>query len=88
MDGAGLDAIVITASGLRHDIKDYGFMFRNDPAYAEERGGHGDGQGQRANTSTTLELAEPVRETLSRSPITRHARCSTASRSGKTPESS
>ncbi|WP_375409806.1 glycolate oxidase subunit GlcF [uncultured Methylobacterium sp.] len=36
MDGAGLDAIVITASGCGTTIKDYGFMFRDDPAYAEK----------------------------------------------------
>jgi len=36
MDGEGLDAIVITASGCGTTIKDYGFMFRDDPAYAEK----------------------------------------------------
>lgn len=36
MDGQGLDAIVITASGCGGTIKDYGHMFRNDPAYAEK----------------------------------------------------
>lgn len=36
IDGKGLDAIVITASGCGTSIKDYGFMFRNDPAYAEK----------------------------------------------------
>ncbi len=30
-----LDAIVITASGCGTTMKDYGFMLRNDPAYAE-----------------------------------------------------
>jgi glycolate oxidase iron-sulfur subunit len=30
----GLDAILITASGCGTTIKDYGFMFRDDPAYA------------------------------------------------------
>ncbi len=34
MDGAGLDAILVTASGCGTTIKDYGFMFREDPAYA------------------------------------------------------
>jgi glycolate oxidase iron-sulfur subunit len=33
---AGLDAIVITASGCGTKIKDYGFMLRGDPAYAEK----------------------------------------------------
>jgi len=32
----GLDAIVITASGCGTMIKDYGFLFRNDLAYAEK----------------------------------------------------
>jgi glycolate oxidase iron-sulfur subunit len=36
MDGAGLDAIIITASGCGNTIKDYGHMFRADPAYAEK----------------------------------------------------
>ena len=36
IDGAGLDAIVITASGCGTTIKDYGYMLRNDPAYAQK----------------------------------------------------
>jgi glycolate oxidase iron-sulfur subunit len=32
----GLDAIVVTASGCGTTIKDYGFMLRGDPAYAEK----------------------------------------------------
>ncbi|MCO5082835.1 MAG: glycolate oxidase subunit GlcF [Rhizobiaceae bacterium] len=32
----GLDAIIITASGCGTTIKDYGFMLRLDPAYAEK----------------------------------------------------
>jgi glycolate oxidase iron-sulfur subunit len=35
-DGAGLDAILVTASGCGTTIKDYGFMLRDDPAYAEK----------------------------------------------------
>jgi glycolate oxidase iron-sulfur subunit len=34
IDGAGLDSILITASGCGTTIKDYGFMLRNDSAYA------------------------------------------------------
>jgi glycolate oxidase iron-sulfur subunit len=34
IDGASLDAILITASGCGTTIKDYGYMLRNDPAYA------------------------------------------------------
>jgi glycolate oxidase iron-sulfur subunit len=33
IDGKGLDAILITASGCGTTIKDYGFMLRDDPAY-------------------------------------------------------
>ncbi len=33
-DGKGLDAILITASGCGTTVKDYGFMLRNDPAFA------------------------------------------------------
>jgi glycolate oxidase iron-sulfur subunit len=36
IDGGGLDAIVITASGCGTTVKDYGFMLRNDLAYAEK----------------------------------------------------
>ena len=35
MEGEGLDAILITASGCGTTIKDYGFMFRNDPEWAD-----------------------------------------------------
>ncbi len=33
---SGLDAIVINASGCGTTVKDYGFMLRDDPAYAEK----------------------------------------------------
>jgi glycolate oxidase iron-sulfur subunit len=36
IEGEGLDAILITASGCGTTVKDYGFMFRDDPAYAEK----------------------------------------------------
>lgn len=36
MDGKGLDAIIITTSGCGTAIKDYGYMFRDDPVYAEK----------------------------------------------------
>ncbi|RUM99112.1 glycolate oxidase iron-sulfur subunit [Pseudaminobacter arsenicus] len=35
IENGGLDAIIITASGCGTTIKDYGFMLRLDPAYAE-----------------------------------------------------
>jgi glycolate oxidase iron-sulfur subunit len=36
IEAQGLDAIVINASGCGTTVKDYGFMFRTDPAYAEK----------------------------------------------------
>lgn len=36
IEAGGLDAIVITTSGCGTTIKDYGFMLRNDPVYAEK----------------------------------------------------
>ncbi|GJD56725.1 glycolate oxidase subunit GlcF [Methylobacterium dankookense] len=36
IERGGLDAILVTASGCGTTIKDYGFMFRDDPAYAEK----------------------------------------------------
>ncbi len=35
VDNNGLDAILTTASGCGTTMKDYGFMLRNDPVYAE-----------------------------------------------------
>jgi len=35
-DEQGIAAIIVTASGCGTTIKDYGFMLRNDPAYAEK----------------------------------------------------
>jgi glycolate oxidase iron-sulfur subunit len=32
--GEGLDAVIVNASGCGTTVKDYGFMFRNDPAWA------------------------------------------------------
>ena len=34
IDGAGLDAIIVNASGCGTTLKDYGFMLREDPAWA------------------------------------------------------
>ena len=36
IEGGGLEAIVVTASGCGSTIKDYGYMLRDDPAYAEK----------------------------------------------------
>src|SRR6185503_7256632 len=36
IEGEGLDAIVITASGCGTMVKDYGFLLRTDPHYARK----------------------------------------------------
>ena len=36
IEGEGLDAILITVSGCGTTVKDYGFMFRTEPAYADK----------------------------------------------------
>jgi glycolate oxidase iron-sulfur subunit len=36
LETGGLDAVIINASGCGTTVKDYGFMFREDPAYAEK----------------------------------------------------
>jgi glycolate oxidase iron-sulfur subunit len=72
--GGGLDAIVVTASGCGTSLRDYGFLLRNDAAYA-----------QRA--ATVSSLARDVSEVVARyglPPVTRpgglrvayHAACS------------
>ncbi|HEV2558271.1 MAG TPA: glycolate oxidase subunit GlcF [Microvirga sp.] len=62
MDGAGLDAIVITASGCGTTIKDYGFMFRDDPAYADKARRVSEIAKDVTEFVLTLKLMEPVRE--------------------------
>jgi glycolate dehydrogenase iron-sulfur subunit len=49
--GGGLDAILITASGCGTTVKDYGFMLRDDPAYA-------------ANAKRSSALAQDIAEFL------------------------
>jgi glycolate oxidase iron-sulfur subunit len=36
VEGGGLDAIIVTTSGCGTTIKDYGYMLRHDPAYADK----------------------------------------------------
>ena len=36
IDAGGLDAVIINSSGCGTQIKDYGFMFRDDPNYADK----------------------------------------------------
>jgi glycolate oxidase iron-sulfur subunit len=62
MDGEGLDAIIITASGCGTTIKDYGFMFREDPDYAEKAARVSALAKDVTEYVTSLTLMEPVRE--------------------------
>jgi glycolate oxidase iron-sulfur subunit len=62
MDGEGLDAIVITASGCGTTIKDYGFMFRDDPAYADKARRVSDLAKDVTEHVAALKLAPPARE--------------------------
>ena len=58
---AGSTPIVITASGCGTTIKDYGFMLRTDPAYAERAAGSRRWPGISANISPSLPLAAAAR---------------------------
>jgi glycolate oxidase iron-sulfur subunit len=62
MDGEGLDAIVITASGCGTTIKDYGFMFREDEAYAEKAARVSAMTRDITEYVTGLDLMAPVRD--------------------------
>ena len=54
---------MITASGCGTTIKDYGFMFRNDPAYAEKARRVSELAKDITEYLVSVELIEPVRET-------------------------
>ena len=82
MENGGLDAIVITASGCGTTIKDYGFMLRLDPAYADKAARVSELAKDVTEFLATLELPAPTAQAGPRpSPIIRPARCSTARRS-------
>jgi glycolate oxidase iron-sulfur subunit len=59
----GLDAILVTASGCGTTIKDYGFMFRDDPAYAEKAARVSALAKDVTEFVASLGLGEPVVET-------------------------
>ena len=62
-DEGGLDAIVITASGCGTTIKDYGFMLRLDPAYAEKAARVSALAKDVTEYLATLDLPEPALKT-------------------------
>ena len=81
IEGAGLDAILVTVSGCGTTIKDYGFMLRNDPAYAAKAARVSARARDVSEYLATLKLRMRALRSHSRSPITPPARCSTDKRS-------
>ena len=77
----GLDAIVITASGCGTTVKDYGFMLRTDPAYAEPAARWRALRRTSLNISLRCRLNRRAKRPALSSPITRPVRCSTVSAS-------
>ncbi len=81
----GFDAIAINASGCGTTVKDYGFMLREDPAYADKAARIASLARDVSEIVEQLGLQTPA--VIGRkpwpaacaSPITRRARCSTAS---------
>tara|TARA_R110002126_G_scaffold96469_1_gene225666 strand:- start:53988 stop:55307 length:1320 start_codon:yes stop_codon:yes gene_type:complete len=70
----GLDAIIITASGCGTTIKDYGYMLRDDPLYAEKAATVSALAKDVTEYLATLEMPAPVIETgLS---VAYHSACS------------
>ncbi|MEI5681381.1 MULTISPECIES: glycolate oxidase subunit GlcF [unclassified Mesorhizobium] len=74
IDNGGLDAIVITASGCGTTIKDYGFMLRLDPAYAEKAARVSALAKDITEYLATLDLPEPMRK--SGLTVAYHSACS------------
>ncbi|MER8464036.1 glycolate oxidase subunit GlcF [Mesorhizobium sp. M1396] len=62
IEQGGLDAIVITASGCGTTIKDYGFMLRLDPAYADKAARVSALAKDITEYLVGLDLPEPVRQ--------------------------
>src|SRR5690606_14261484 len=60
IEKGGLNAIVITASGCGTTIKDYGFMLRLDPVYAEKAARVSQLAKDVTKFLDTLDLPEPV----------------------------
>ena len=74
MDGEGLDAIIVTTSGCGTTIKDYGFMLRNDAAYADKAARVSAIARDVTEYLETLELGAPV--AVKRPTVAYHAACS------------
>ena len=74
IDSAGLDAIVITASGCGTTIKDYGYMLRLDPAYAAKAVRVSALAKDVTEYLTTLDMPEPT--TVPGLAVAYHSACS------------
>ena len=74
IEGAGLDAILITTSGCGTTVKDYGFMLREDPAYAAKAARVAGLAKDITEYLATLAL-EPALRTL-KGPLAYHSACS------------
>ena len=61
IEGEGLDAIVVTASGCGTMLKDYGFLLRNDPVYAKKAARVAELTKDVSEYVATLDLVPPVR---------------------------
>jgi glycolate oxidase iron-sulfur subunit len=74
LEGDGLDAVVINASGCGTTVKDYGFMLRADPAWAEKAARISGLAKDVTEVMGKLGLMPPVRETARR--VAYHSACS------------
>ncbi|NNE85469.1 MAG: glycolate oxidase subunit GlcF [Alphaproteobacteria bacterium] len=76
IDGGGLDALVINASGCGTQIKDYGFMFRDDPDYAEKAARISELARDVTEFVTDLDVALTPFDGAADVPVTYHSACS------------
>ena len=74
IEGAGLDAIIVNASGCGTTVKDYGYMFRADPEWAERAARVSALTRDVTEYMAALGLARPVIETGQR--VAYHSACS------------
>jgi glycolate oxidase iron-sulfur subunit len=74
IEGEGLDAILVTTSGCGTTIKDYGFMLRLDPDYADKAARVSALAKDISEFLETLDLGDPVRR--SRLSVAYHSACS------------
>ena len=74
MQAGGLDAVVINASGCGTTVKEYGFTFRADPAYADKAASVSAITKDISEFMTTLGLKPPIVETGQR--VAYHSACS------------